>query len=1026
LLTNTKFLSLTCKLSTMKKIFSLFAFLIVFNFVNAQSIQVSLTVLTQPCTNNGEVQINATAGSGNYTYTFNYWPDVVGGNPTLTNNILSGLPPGNLHVSVYDGTGASGWADIVLLGPIQSTITSTPAICPALGEIQITNIGNGPFIDELYFNNMLIATGAPFTNLSPGQYFLKTTDVNGCYVNSDTIFIENISGVDVSLTTSNLTCQGGTLTAAVVGGLTPYTYSWSTGTSITNVMNGPIGQHQVTVTDAQGCSQMESQSITSPIYLYPNAVVAPTACPLSTGSISLFPSGGTPPYTCNWGNGSSGLSINNLTAGAYPATIIDAAGCFTALTLYVNTSNSINVTGSTTSSSCLIPTGGATLSISGGTSPYTVQWYTNPQQNGPTLSNVLPGFYSFAVTDANGCIKTGGYTIDASTPISIYRQVTDATCGQNNGSIELYINTNNNYTFLWSNGSTSSSLYNLSGGNYSCVVTSADGCSKSFGEYVNTLSPFNVSSNISNASCIYTADGQISLNITGGTSPFNVTWSNGATGANISSLMKGDYYATISDANGCNFSYHYTVGYLSTSPCACTLTGKVYFDANNNCVYDSLETPLSNVNVKLISGTNTSYSITNSSGVYSFYVPAGTYSIEQLSYQHYAAGACSTNPITVNANGGTNCIIINNFADTAPSIQDLSTNYMNILPAVVGYSYKQRILVKNQGTTTANNAKVNLRGNNNASIVSSTFAGTNVLGTDNWNFTGLPSLDPTETFSFDLNYAISSTVPTNTLLNFTDTVQKNSQPWVQDATPWNNIKNLQTNTVASLDPNYKEVTPKGTGVNGDINFSDSILTYTVHFENTGTYFAYNIEIVDSISINLDLNSLEMIYGSHPYEASIDENRVLHIKFNNIMLGYNTGWNTGFAVYSIKLLNNLPIGTQIKNTAYIYFDFNEAVITNTTVNTLSVNVGIEELNNGEYNLFPNPASNMLTITNNVNTLKGTINVYDMIGKLWLSKTISQPVNKVEIYNLDELTNGLYFVNITNDLGEVKTIKFVKSE
>jgi hypothetical protein len=52
------------------------------------------------------------------------------------------------------------------------------------------------------------------------------------------------------------------------------------------------------------------------------------------------------------------------------------------------------------------------------------------------------------------------------------------------------------------------------------------------------------------------------------------------------------------------------------------------------------------------------------------------------------------------------------------------------------------------------------------------------------------------------------------------------------------------------------------------------------------------------------------------------------------------------VYSIKLLNNLPIGTQIKNTAYIYFDFNEAVITNTTVNTLSVNVGVEELNNGD--------------------------------------------------------------------------------
>lgn len=1009
----------------MKKITTLLVFLLIVKFANAQSLQVTLTVLTQPCTNNGEVEINVTGGTPPYSYTYNYWPPVNAGNPTLTNNILSGLPPGNFTVYVFDAGSSSGWTDTVLVAPFQSTITATPAICPALGEIQVANVGTGPFTDELYSNSALIATGAPFSNLSPGEYFVKTTDGLGCFLNSDTIVIEDISGINVSLTASNVTCQGGTLTASVTGGSAPYTYSWSTGNSVTNVMNGPIGQHQVTVTDAQGCNEIVSQNINSPVYIYPSPVIAAPSCPLSNGSITLFPSGGTAPYTCNWGNGTTGLSVTNLSAGAYTATIIDAAGCFTTHTLNLNATSSINVTGSTINSNCLNPTGGATLIISGGTAPYDVQWSSNPVQNGPTLSNVLPGFYSFAVTDANGCIQTGGYTINGSSSISVYPQVTDAICGQNNGSIILF-NLNSNSTCLWSNGSTANNLYNLSGGNYSCVVTNPDGCTKSFGEFINTLSPFNVSSSIVNASCIFTADGEITLNITGGTPPYNITWSNGASGTSISSLIKGDYYATISDANGCNFSYHYTVGYSSTSPCACTLTGKVYFDANNNCVYDSLETPLSNVNVKLISGANTSYSITNSAGMYNFFVPSGTYTLEQMPYQHYAPGSCSSNPITVNANGGTNCIIINNFADTAPSVQDLSTYYMNLLPAVVGYNYKQRILVKNMGTTIANNALVNMRGNNNSGLIYSTFAGTNVTGTYNWNFTGLPSLDPNETFSFDLKYAISSSVPVNTSLFFTDTVQKSSQPWLQDATPWSNVSNLQTNTVASLDPNYKEVSPKGTGVNGDINYTDSILTYTVHFENTGNYFAYNIEIVDSISNNLNLNSLEMIYGSHPYEASIDENRVLHIKFNNIMLGYNTGWNTGFAVYSIKLKNNLPAGAQIKNTAYIYFDFNEAVITNTTVNTLAVNVGLKEFNNGDFNLFPNPASNVITITNRVNTLKGTINIYDIMGKLWFSKSISQPVNKVEINNLNELSNGLYFVNITNDSGEVKTIKFVKSE
>jgi uncharacterized repeat protein (TIGR01451 family) len=1010
----------------MKKNLTLLAFLFSLDFVSAQSLQVSLTILTQPCTNNGEVQINATGGTPPYTYNFGTgWQNTSGATPTINNNIISGLSAGSLWVSVQDAQGNYGTNDTVLQAPFQTTIIASPAICPAFGEIQVSNVGSGPFQNELYLNGTLISASAPFLNLPPAIYLLKTTDAIGCFIITDSVNVENITGLYTTFTSSNVTCQGGTLTANVVGGLAPYTYNWSSGNSVTNVVNGPLGGYTLNVTDAQGCSQTGYGNISSPVYIYDNAVVAPTTCPNSTGSIQIFPTGGTAPYTCNWSNGYSGTQISNLNAGYYLGTIIDAAGCTKLFGASIGTISPVNAQVVSNNSDCLSPTGSSQLTILGGTAPYSVQWLLNPPQSGTNLQNVLPGTYPFVITDVNGCVKTGSANVQNNDPINIYPVSTSSICGQNNGTIASNA-WGNNLAYLWSNGSTAANITNLSGGSYSCVITNASGCTKSFGEYVSTQSPFNVSSNITNASCIFTADGQITLNITGGTPPYNISWNTGATGLTINSLVKGDYYATISDANGCNFSYHYIVGYLSTSPCACSLTGKVYFDANNNCVYDNGEIALSNVNVKLSSGTNISYSITNAAGNYNFFVPTGTYVIEQLPYQHYAAGACSSNPITINATGGTNCSIINNFADTASNIQDLKTEYINLEPAVVGYGYKQRVIVKNNGTTTANNAMVNIRGNNYAGLTFSSFAGSNVAGTGNWNFTGLPVLDPTETFTFDMHYNVLSTTPVNTLMLYSDTVQKSSMPWLQDETPWNNIKNLQTTTVASLDPNYKEVNPIGVGSNGDINYSDSILTYTVHFENTGNYFAYNIEIVDSISNNLNLNSLEMIYGSHPYIATIDENGVLHIKFNNIMLPYSEGLNTGFAVYSIKIKNNLPIGSQIRNTAYIYFDFNEAVITNTTVNTLSVNVGVEELNNGEYHIFPNPATHMLTITNNINTLKGTINIYDIVGKLWLSKTISQPVNKVVFNNLDELTNGLYFVNISNEFGEVKTIKFVKSE
>lgn len=453
----------------------------------------------------------------------------------------------------------------------------------------------------------------------------------------------------------------------------------------------------------------------------------------------------------------------------------------------------------------------------------------------------------------------------------------------------------------------------------------------------------------------------------------------------------------------------------------------MFFDANNNCVFDNGEVGLSNVNVKLSVGSTDMYSITNVSGDYHFFVSTGTYTLEQIPYHHFAAGACSSNPVTINATGGTNCSIVTNFADTAASIQDLYTNFFNLEPAVVGYGYKQRIFVKNNGTTIANNAKVNLKGSNYAGLNSSTFAGSIVSGTPNWNFNNLPSLNINEIFTFDLNYNVNSTAPANTLLWYTDTVQKSSQPWTQDETPWDNVKNLQTYTVASLDPNYKEVSPKGFGANGDINFSDSLLTYTVHFENTGTYYAYNIEIVDSISTHLDLNTLEMIYGSHQYIATVDENRVLHIKFNNIMLPWWAGTNTGFAVYSIKIKKNLPVGTKIRNTAYIYFDFNEAVITNTTINTLVVNAAVSKVNQSGFSLYPNPASNQITLTYPLHSISGKVEIYDLLGNLWLEKEQKQESNSLTIDGLNQLPNGMYLLNVSDSkTGEVSSLKFAKVE
>jgi uncharacterized repeat protein (TIGR01451 family) len=264
---------------------------------------------------------------------------------------------------------------------------------------------------------------------------------------------------------------------------------------------------------------------------------------------------------------------------------------------------------------------------------------------------------------------------------------------------------------------------------------------------------------------------------------------------------------------------------------------------------------------------------------------------------------------------------------------------------------------------------------------------------------------------------------TDTTAQFTDQVCVNVQITLQpnDNNLVNNNLDFCYSIFNSYDPNMKEVYPQ----NLEPGFNDW-LTYTIHFQNTGNAPAYNIRLLDTLISLLDLNTFEVVGYSHSNIVNLKGN-VLNFKFPNIMLPDSTSdseGSKGFVQYRIKPMPNLPVGTSIFNTAYIYFDYNTAIVTNTTSNLYTTN--ISHLNFDGINLFPNPVSKMLTISNNKSNLKGIINIYDIMGKLWFSKTISQPVNSIEFNNLDELTNGLYFVNITNDLGEVMSIKFVKSE
>ncbi len=151
-----------------------------------------------------------------------------------------------------------------------------------------------------------------------------------------------------------------------------------------------------------------------------------------------------------------------------------------------------------------------------------------------------------------------------------------------------------------------------------------------------------------------------------------------------------------------------------------------------------------------------------------------------------------------------------------------------------------------------------------------------------------------------------------------------------------------TRVRGSFDPNEIEVSPKGYGTDGYIP-DGTALSYMIHFQNTGTADAETITVADTISNDLDIATLQFIGASHNVIIVQPEpgSRVVKFRFNEIYLpdsGTDRSGSNGWVSYNILPKTDRAPGTQIRNTAAIYFDYNPAVVTNTVLNTIEDTLG----------------------------------------------------------------------------------------
>ena len=229
--------------------------------------------------------------------------------------------------------------------------------------------------------------------------------------------------------------------------------------------------------------------------------------------------------------------------------------------------------------------------------------------------------------------------------------------------------------------------------------------------------------------------------------------------------------------------------------------------------------------------------------------------------------------------------------------------------------------------------------------------------------------------------------------------------------------------IGAFDPNDKQAFPRGVGEEHGI-LQNVDIEYKIRFQNTGTDTAFNVVVLDTLSEWLDPSSVRPGASSHPYQFNMLEGNVLKFSFDNIMLpdsNVNEPASNGYFKFKVKQKNDNPLGTEILNSAAIYFDFNEPVITNTVYHTIVDHVVVVSTDdfptkNGiAPSVYPNPAGAYLTVDLNQNeSIRGQWQLMDYAGSVLQSQSFRDQVFEV---NLRSLSSGFYTYRLIDEEGRL---------
>lgn len=643
----------------------------------------------------------------------------------------------------------------------------------------------------------------------------------------------------------------------------------------------------------------------------------------------------------------------------------------------------------------------------------------------PSIPNPFvetPGEYILTMTRTDGCQVSDTVQIYATIePVAnIAMSEIDIICFDGSYTIDASGSSiGENIIYQWTlNGSNlagenSLQIEAMTGGNYSLIVTDiVSQCSATASVEINIFDEIIEIVNVTSADC---DESNGSIEVIPNGIPASFQWSTGEVTNEITDLSQGWYSLSITTEDCTTESNIYVDENVD---CKAVISGRVYLSPN--CIVNPAIEGIESIMLHLL--PDDIYTYTDVNGYYEFITNEGVdFTINYIEEDQYNLVCPAIGSIDIPvANTGT--ISENNdfFVENA-SVNNLCVS-AHSGPARPGFQQYIQLRVCNLGYEPASGTLLFTHD----SLLLPTAAildNADAYNEDTYlaTFT-IDNLLPSECIYVYPYLEVPTELTLGTLVNHSAEIIGTSV----DFYPENNFASISDVITGSYDPNDKQNQTGANPFGSDIFLEDDVMQYQIRFQNTGTDTAFTVVIEDVLDEDLDVTTIRPGLSSHDYAVEFEGNNKLIFRFDNIMLPdsfINEPASNGFVSFTINTHENLPIGTLIENTAAIYFDYNEPVITNTVINTIvESTVRTQEAKMEDFGLFiqTNPVASELNYTFTLQErTELTVELYSstaaFMQTLISDENMNEGVYQFSSSVVDNYLSGIYFLVLRTNKG-----------